>query len=312
MTSQPPAFDIARLPRPDDLAQFGGQGRVYALLDASRLFGLPEQLQNGRAPFQCLFAGETAEDLADVAPYLVDITDGARLGTDLMTPGDAPWQLWDKEAGIVIVADIGLAALAKHLRRFIRVMDGADRAFFFRFWEPIIARHYLTSIADAPELVARWCRPLEGGQIAGFVVPDGPADDVLHITPGDLAPADEGQPRLAFRLRPQDYEALRSARVESDIAGLVALMAKIFPDAAKTRAPGALRHEVQRSVLRAQELGIHQRDNIFRFAAWDLHSDGAFERRDPEGRLREIVTSALPETEKMLTLKARFDALDQV
>ena len=84
----------------------------------------------------CLFQGAAAEDLRDVAPWLVRLEEGHRLTRGLFAHGNAPWDMWDREPGIFLRSTATLAALRKHLRKFTKVQDEDGMWYYARFWEP--------------------------------------------------------------------------------------------------------------------------------------------------------------------------------
>jgi len=113
-------------------------------------------------------------------------------------------------------------------------------------------------------------------------------------------------PRVLLK---QDVEALCRRRVDRDLTEVAALMRQTFPEQAARMDDEALDRQIRRSASRAQDFQIRQRANVFRLAAWDLHSDGAFERGDPENRLRTILQSDASEADKMRLLAERLAEL---
>lgn len=138
-------------------------GPVVGLLDAANLPGLPERIESRQAEALGLFKGETASVLRDVAPYLIRLPADSLLLRDFLNDSSLPWAMWRKRPGVLLQTDLDLAALARHLRRFLRVTT-PDGMFFFRFWEPASARAYFDTIASSEDR-PRWFFPREGGQI---------------------------------------------------------------------------------------------------------------------------------------------------
>ncbi|WP_317385521.1 DUF4123 domain-containing protein [Tritonibacter scottomollicae] len=285
---------------------------LFLVLDATCLPGLPERLEAEGVPYSSLFQGQTAHELRDVAPYLVQVSPSDRLLRDFTDPTDNPRAIWPKRPGLLIACELELTALRKHLRRFLRVEIG-DQAFFFRFWEAGSARAYFAALTE-PNRRKRWFLPREAGQIDAFLIPD-PDRDGLCVEAMNLSEPGrtEGYRATApFNLNDQELVALRSHRTRQELAEMVSLMRSTFPDACTPEPERGLDYAVQRSVGRAWEFGIRQRKHAFRFAAWDLHVSGAFEAMDHAGALRKILEQPLGETEKMRRLEQRIAALEDI
>lgn len=132
-------------------------GPVVGLLDAANLPGLPERIESRQAEALGLFKGETASVLRDVAPYLIRLPADSLLLRDFLNDSSLPWAMWRKRPGVLLQTDLDLAALARHLRRFLRVTT-PDGMFFFQFWEPASARAYFDTIASSEDR-PRWFFP---------------------------------------------------------------------------------------------------------------------------------------------------------
>ncbi|MCG7628587.1 DUF4123 domain-containing protein [Epibacterium sp. MM17-32] len=283
---------------------------LYAVLDGACLPGLPERLEASNAAFECLFQGDAAEDLRDVAPYLVEVAQGGELLRDFVDTQDTPQAMWHKRPGILIATDMEIAPLRKHLRRFLRVTVEA-RPYLFRFWEAAPARVYFQAL-QTQERRSRWFLPRDGGRVDAFLLPDPENDGLWVAGPGPSGAADEtAAPLRPFNLSEPELLALRSARTRDNLAEMVALLTQTFPEQVAGKEPAGLERQVQRSVGRAWEFGIRQRANAFRIAAWDLHADGAFEDLDPEAKIRAILELPVGEADKMRRLAARVAELDR-
>jgi hypothetical protein len=111
---------------------------TYAILDAAKVSCLPEMLEDSGLDYACLFNGEAAEELRNVAPYLVGLEADHEFTRNLFTKGEAGWQLWDKEPGIFIRSQARLDEIRKHLRKFTQVRTEAGSVEYFRFWESTV------------------------------------------------------------------------------------------------------------------------------------------------------------------------------
>lgn len=272
--------------------------------------GLPDRAAELATETRSLFNGEAARTLREVGPSLLRMNGPGPLLDGFLSSGREPLAMWDRHPGILLATGLGLDALARHLRRFMRV-EAPHGVFFFRFWDPPGAVGYFDAIAESDDR-DRWFYPREGGRIDAIMVPN-VRNDSLHIyRPGadpDTDPAGRAWTARPFRISRPELEAVASARVLSSLDQLVALMAATFPDLAAHLGGAELQTAVHRAVLRCAGFGIQHRENIFRFVAWDLHARGNFEDVDPGGELVHILTSNLTEAEKMARLTSRIAGL---
>lgn len=95
-----------------------------ALIDAAWVFGLPERLEAAELQAKCLFKGDAADEFGDVAPWLVQLEEGADFTRDLLTASDAHRHNWADEPGIFILSDQPFEQIYAHLRKFTKLRDG--------------------------------------------------------------------------------------------------------------------------------------------------------------------------------------------
>lgn len=130
-------------PKPSEVevAQYGSTEavppmRTYAILDAAKVFGLPEILESSGLECRCLFKGDAYDDLKDVAPWIVRLEDGNPFVRHQFTAGKEPWLMWGKEAGVYVRSRASFDDMWRHFRKFTRVQDQNGKWYYFRFWEP--------------------------------------------------------------------------------------------------------------------------------------------------------------------------------
>lgn len=109
--------------------------QTFAVLEAARVPGLAEMLETSELDHACLFQGAAAEDFRDVAPWIVRLDEDHVLTRRLFTRGDAPWNLWDREPGLIVRSRAGMDDVRRHLRKFTRLPDASGRWYHVRFWE---------------------------------------------------------------------------------------------------------------------------------------------------------------------------------
>ncbi len=117
------------------------EGRVsqpiytYAIVDAAKAMGLVEMLEASGLDHSCLFQGKAAEELRDVAPYIVRLEESNAFTRNLFTKGDSGWQMWDRKPGIYLRSPASLGEIRKHFRKFTKVRREDGKWFYFRFWD---------------------------------------------------------------------------------------------------------------------------------------------------------------------------------
>lgn len=129
---------------------------TYALLDAAKHRFVPELLETSGLPHRCLFKGKAAEEMRDVAPWLVALEPENRLTRALFTQGDGPGDLWRFNLGPVIRCAADFDAVWRHLRKFVRIRRAeADVWVYFRFWEPHVLPSLAAAVAAEPLALAQ-------------------------------------------------------------------------------------------------------------------------------------------------------------
>ena len=120
---------------------------VYAVLDGASNPALIDHLYDGERPeFACLFRGELEPDMAECAPYLVRLEEGA------------PFTHWvidhclGKHWGIFALSKADFPELLRHLRKHNMVYDGdSNQPGYFRYYDPRVLRAFLPT-CDAENL----------------------------------------------------------------------------------------------------------------------------------------------------------------
>jgi len=125
---------------------FAGEGvNVFAVLDGASIPNLPSILYEHQPECVCLYRGELATDMAEVAPYLVRLDPGATCTEWVIGQG------WGKHWGIFAVSQGNLLTLRSHFRNFLMIYDGAGNPLYFRYYDPRVMRVYLPT-CNAKEL----------------------------------------------------------------------------------------------------------------------------------------------------------------
>jgi hypothetical protein len=124
---------------------FADEMQVYAVLDGAIIPDLLDRLYGLQPEFICLYRGELAPDLAEVAPYLVRLDPDDEFARWVIEEG------WGKSWGVFAVSDGDMYAVRQHFRRFLIVRDPEGKPLYFRYYDPRVLRVYLPT-CNADEL----------------------------------------------------------------------------------------------------------------------------------------------------------------
>ncbi len=110
--------------------------KTFAIIDAARLTNFVETVQASDLEYACLFEGNAQADMADVAPWLVQLQPNARFTRRLLDDPATPWSMWGRDAAIFVRSTADFTELQRHFRKFIRIRDMQNQWMFLRFWDP--------------------------------------------------------------------------------------------------------------------------------------------------------------------------------
>ncbi len=125
---------IAQLWQPADEGQ---EPQVFAVLDAARDESIYARLIAASVECASLFRGEKAREMALVAPYLVTLKRDDLFMLWIIRNG------WYDNWGIFMQSPAEFAALKRHLRSLLQVLDEEGNSLFFRYYDPRVLRVYL-------------------------------------------------------------------------------------------------------------------------------------------------------------------------
>ena len=126
----------------EELCPVFPERRSYALLDAARDEEIYPSLLTADCNWACLYRGDAAARMAEVAPYLVELERDALYTRWLLRHG------WGKSWGIFLNAIAGLEVLRAHFRKHIMAQLPDGRSVYFRFYDPRVLRAYLPTCTD--------------------------------------------------------------------------------------------------------------------------------------------------------------------
>ena len=124
---------------------FGEEANVYAVLDGASVPALQEQIYQLEPEYYCLYRGELEPDMAEVAPYLVQLENSSKFTDWVIEEG------WGNHWGIFALSSVNLREMRRHLRSLLIVYSGDGRPLKFRYYDPRVLRKYLPT-CNAEEL----------------------------------------------------------------------------------------------------------------------------------------------------------------
>ncbi len=110
---------------------------AFAILDGASIPGLVQHLHRCDPIRECLYRGELQPDIAEVAPYVVQLEPGTEFTDMVINQG------WGNHWGIFALAAADLFTMRQHLRRFLTVHDSTGKPLLFRYYDPRVMSIYL-------------------------------------------------------------------------------------------------------------------------------------------------------------------------
>lgn len=233
-----------------------GMGSTFAVLDGAVLTNLPDRLAKSGLEYACLYSGKAAENLVEIAPYLVHLKAEEDLTRELLTDGDAPWQNWGEPIGLFLQSNSDLSDLRTHLRKFTRLPKWDTGTWvLFRFWQAdILAGLALRGPYDLTSAL------LHPSAISRALLPCG--DRFVIVEPDSDAPPRIDRPKLS-QLTHETMGKLVQARFFHDL---------YYDCLAQSEAPEA---HVSHVLEELKRLGFSGRQTVRDLAHWWCTRDGA-------------------------------------
>ena len=143
----------------DRLQAHAEAGQLFAVLDSCDAEWVPTFVDGmGEEHAGSLYRGDPEETFWAVAPYLVSVDQAVlRWITEFAALQDDAW-------GILLVADVSLPELRRHLRSFLRVLAPDGEPMYFRFYDPRLLPAFLATCTS--DELARFFGP-----VSAFIVP---------------------------------------------------------------------------------------------------------------------------------------------
>jgi hypothetical protein len=117
--------------------------KVFAVLDGASVTGLVRKLWEHKAAHYCLFPGELEPDMAEVAPYVVELAAETPFTDWVIAEG------WGEHWGIFAASPADLRTVRGHFRMLVQAFDEEGTPMIFRYYDPRVFRTYLPTCDGA-------------------------------------------------------------------------------------------------------------------------------------------------------------------
>ena len=114
------------------------QIRTFVVLDGASVPELRMRLYEMRPPNYCLFRGELKPDMAEVAPYVIQLTPNTPF-TDWALAGENFGKHW----GVFVHSMHSIKEMRRHFRGLVTVYNENGNPMIFRFYDPRVLRKFL-------------------------------------------------------------------------------------------------------------------------------------------------------------------------
>jgi len=111
--------------------------KTYAVLDGASIPDLLEHLKTDAPDHFCLYRGELSAELAEAAPYLVELQPDTPFTEWVLSEG------WGNHWGIFALSAADLREMRKHFRTFLIVKDPGGKQLYFRYYDPRVLLVFL-------------------------------------------------------------------------------------------------------------------------------------------------------------------------
>lgn len=293
----------------------GDRLRTYLIVDASlrkKITGLFD-LDSLDVPVRCLFKGDAAEDLKEVAPYLIDMTLPGGTSDDA---GGVPVFVrnffakhWDKGTGIIVRSSADMEEIWRHFRKFTRYTGPDRKTYFFRFWETNSSYDYFTTVSGNPARARELFLTRQGSWITAIVSYAEKTDRLyaIHPVPALLAAArPSGKP---FSVSPDEERALMRSILRFHAKAIQDRIMARHADRLGGMDPKFMEDTVFHAVVRMHSYGIYKIAYLEELAEAEIFLGPEYEKKDPRSGLQEIFDQPGHETDKFYKVMDRLSEM---
>jgi hypothetical protein len=226
-------------------------GPLYAVLDAARDPRVLAYLRNTESAVYSLYEGAKAQQLANFAPYIVDMHDERSPLEGVVREG------WGHSWGVFCASPEEIPAVRKHFRRFLLVKDEGGKEMYFRFYDPRVLREFLR--ASSPAEKAAFFGPVTTYLLEGR---DG---GVLEFPAESAAPKGPPQPGGEFVMTRAHMSAFSACMVQEFENRMVAHLRAAYPLESGILSEADLRNSIRNGLAKAQRYGIDSETDVRRY-----------------------------------------------
>lgn len=122
---------LANIAFPDE------ETKLFAIIDGASVPELLPKLDEYQPPCSCLFGDMIEPDMAEVAPYLVQLENDSEFTQWLLT------NCWGNHWGILAMSHKNLRTIQNDLEKIINVRNEKGEILRFRFYDPRVILEYL-------------------------------------------------------------------------------------------------------------------------------------------------------------------------
>ena len=286
--------------------------RTYLIVDAAlrkKITGFFD-LDNIDVPIECLFRGEEAVELREVAPHLIDMTlpTGAYDERDLVPEFHKSFfkKHWEAGTGIVIRCVCDMKDVCRHFRKFTKYETKDERSFFFRFWETNAAYDYFTCVNDIAERSKDIFYINQASKIDMIVAYSKKPKRLYSIKPNDLLLDTVQFSDEPFTITEVEEEALMKSILRGTSFDLCQKILEEYPEHLKNKDARELEEIILQSLCRMHSYGIYKIAYLRELAEKEIFLGSHYETKDPTGQMKRICQSDMPEDRKFSALMNRL------
>lgn len=304
-------------PSAAEVVQYGGADKVpplntYAILDAAKVVNFVVMLEASGLEYRCLFKGKAAEEMRDVAPYVVRLEEGNDFTRNLFSKDpeqDVPWFMWDKKPGIYVRSRGALADMWKHFRKFTKVQDENGKWFYFRFWEPIGATAPLFDfISDNRKYCEAWFCLQSGERISNYIYAHYKNNALKSASLNSSFEANGSRAVQAYS-KEQRMHGVKYL-VEMRCYLMARRLKHDFKNELAAFDSAAIQARLMGCIERMKIYGIQQQEYMTHVFVWDLLIGESFEKREGYEHVLRILESKKREAMKFDMVKHAMKATE--
>ena len=223
---------------------------VFMVVDAARSPKVLRAVQKTRWKFECLYQGRAADEMADVAPYLVEVAVGSAALPNFIHQG------WGQGWGIFFTSTADADTLRSHFRRFILVELPDETTGYFRFYDPAVLAALIPCFTETEK--CRFLSPLHSVLLESE---DGTALIAWRDTVREIPSALVG----LFKLRAEHVAALDALAQRAFVARACRMLQSAMPHKIPNLHGRPLASYVTALVRQAEAFSIRTASGLMRF-----------------------------------------------